>query len=288
VAVNRLHRLALAGAGEAGASEYTYYDAEAHELPVEVGKNGVERAASVTPGGRGGFHMDRRGTYDHRPNWLLHETDYKNQVLRSMKRMGDKLTVDSFSVLINDFLRALPESIVEEHGILLPLNRSTSYRWMLALGARRVTYVKSYYTDRHEAPDVVAYRNTYLDIVNTHIEPRLMHWVVMTSDEHREIKAQHADPTLFEDAGEYFDVNGQVMVCHHIDDAIIFADSEKYIPVCHPSVPKFTEKPAIGAWACKFNHAYDVCKCHLPSLMHMGHDESVFQSGFICVHLGCQ
>jgi hypothetical protein len=126
-------------------AEYTYYDAEAHELPIEVGKNGVERAASVTPGGKGGFHMDRRGTYEHRPNWLLHETDLKNKVLRSMKRMGDKLTVDSFTVLINDVLRTLPTTTLEEHRIELPLNRSTAYRWMLALGARRVTYVKSYY-----------------------------------------------------------------------------------------------------------------------------------------------
>jgi hypothetical protein len=125
----------------------------------------------------------------------------------------------------------------------------------------------------------VAYRKTYIDIVGTHIEPRLSHWVVVTADEHRAIRAQHADPTFFEEAGEYFDVNGQVMVCHHIDNAIIFADSQKYTPVSHPLVPTFTEKPAIGVWTCKFNHAYDVCKCHLPSLMHMGHDESVFQSG---------
>lgn len=260
-------------------SEYTYYDALAHELPVVDGKSGVARAATITPGGQGGFHMDRRGTYDHRPNWLLHETDYKNRILRSMKRMGDKLSVDAFSVLINDFLLTIEPSTLDEHGIVLPLNRSTAYRWMLALGARRVTYVKSYYTDRHEAPDVVAYRIAYIDVVNTHIEPRLLHWVVITCDEHRAIHAQHADPTFFEEAGEYFNVDGEVWVCHHVDDAIIFADSTKYTAACNPLVPKVTEKPAIDVWVCKFNHSYDVCKCHASSLMHFGHDESVFQSG---------
>ena len=70
-------------------SEYIYFDAVAHHLPVTEfeGPRGdalFGRAVMISPGGKGGFHMDRRGQFDHTPNWIFHETDLKLSCQRYM------------------------------------------------------------------------------------------------------------------------------------------------------------------------------------------------------------
>ena len=71
-------------------SEYRFFDAVAHDKPVvhsaklEEAEPLFGRALSITPGGRGGFHMDRRGKQDHRPNWIFYETDLKLQAQKFM------------------------------------------------------------------------------------------------------------------------------------------------------------------------------------------------------------
>ena len=60
-------------------SEYRFFDAVAHEYPVvAVDEESLfGRSVCITPGGRGGFHMDRRGQHDHRPNFIFNQTDLK-------------------------------------------------------------------------------------------------------------------------------------------------------------------------------------------------------------------
>ena len=67
--------------------EYKFFDACAHEYPVEALTTDklYGRATTVTPGGKGGFHMDRRGLYDHRPNFIFNQTDLKMQAQRYMR-----------------------------------------------------------------------------------------------------------------------------------------------------------------------------------------------------------
>ncbi len=50
-----------------------------HSAKPEEAEPLFGRALNITPGGRGGFHMDRRGLQDHRPNWIFYETDLKLQ-----------------------------------------------------------------------------------------------------------------------------------------------------------------------------------------------------------------
>jgi len=78
-------------------SEYMYFDAVANNMEV-THSQGIRarddeeplfgRALGITPGGKGGFHMDRRGQHDHNPNWIFHETDLKLKCQRYM--LGQK------------------------------------------------------------------------------------------------------------------------------------------------------------------------------------------------------
>ncbi len=68
-------------------AEYKFFDAVAQGFPTE----GVTedklcgRAKGMPPGGQGGFHMDRRGQCDHRPNFIFHQTDLKINAIRYMR-----------------------------------------------------------------------------------------------------------------------------------------------------------------------------------------------------------
>ncbi len=69
-------------------SEYRFFDAVAHEYPVvAVDEEALfGRSVCITPGGRGGFHMDRRGQHDHRPNFIFNETDLKIEAQQYMRK----------------------------------------------------------------------------------------------------------------------------------------------------------------------------------------------------------
>ena len=78
-------------------SEYMYFDAVAHNMEVTHSQGLRARddeeplyghALGITPGGKGGFHMDRRGQHDHNRNWIFYETDLKHKCQRYM--LGQK------------------------------------------------------------------------------------------------------------------------------------------------------------------------------------------------------
>ena len=69
-------------------SEYRFFDAVAHGCPVvAVDEEALfGRSVCITPGGKGGFHMDRRGQHDHRPNFIFNQTDLKIEAQQYMRK----------------------------------------------------------------------------------------------------------------------------------------------------------------------------------------------------------
>jgi hypothetical protein len=70
-------------------SEYKYFDAEAHNLPVTppLKDHLYGRAVSLPPGGKGGFHSDLRGSHTH-PHFLFNQPDLRAKVTTHMSKLG--------------------------------------------------------------------------------------------------------------------------------------------------------------------------------------------------------
>jgi hypothetical protein len=73
--------------------------------------------------------------------------------------MDKDLSVDRAVAWLDTAFRK-EEQLLDRTDVLsyLPLTRSTVYHWMRECGATYDEHVKSYYTDRHEADDVVGDR----------------------------------------------------------------------------------------------------------------------------------
>ena len=131
--------------------EYRFFDAAAHSEETEAveGEQVYGRAAYLTPGGKGGFHMDRRGQFDHRPNFIFHQTDLKIKAQMHMRKLEDALSVDTMVEYFNDLCMVPAASASEAHdkdllppgaaitaaqledmGVTLPIKRSTAWRWV--------------------------------------------------------------------------------------------------------------------------------------------------------------
>ena len=131
--------------------EYKFFDAAAHDQPTEVvgGEKVYGRAVFVTTGGKGGFHMDRRGQHDHRPNFIFHQTDLKIKAQMHMRKLGDGLSVDAMVEYFNDLCmvpaasaseahekdllppgEAITAAQLEDMGVTLPIKRTTAWRWV--------------------------------------------------------------------------------------------------------------------------------------------------------------
>ena len=67
-------------------SEYRYFDAVVNEYPVTESEKIFGHATHITPGGRGSFHMDLRGSHDHWPHFLYHQTDLKIEAQQYMRK----------------------------------------------------------------------------------------------------------------------------------------------------------------------------------------------------------
>ena len=148
-------------------SEYKYFDAVAHDEPVTHAEGPRDeeplfgRALGIPPGGKGGFHMDRRGQCDHNQHWIFHETDLKLKAQRFMLEQkgifwififyfffksissyafqliffSDALSVDRMAQYFTDVMLELPTD-ERDASIKLPVSHTTAWRWMHALGAR--------------------------------------------------------------------------------------------------------------------------------------------------------
>jgi hypothetical protein len=214
----------------------------------------------------------------------------------------DALSVDVMMIYFNDLMtiqdadkpanHLLKTSItakqIEDMGVSLPITRTTAWRWMHALGARRGLHRKCYYTDRHEDPDVKEYRKWYISSMNV-LEMRMYHWVIISCEEHETFRSELTKDGL--PNSDFPTPRKQLpgsWLLFHMDDLSIFDDVLKYPRVLHPdwtTLPLvegredwYREKPEEANWICHEGHSYATCLCHVGHLVHWGQDESCYHS----------
>lgn len=76
---------------------------------------------------------------------------------------------------------------LEDFGINMPFAHSTIHRWMIKCGARYYAAKQSHYTDHHDAPDTIKYRETvYIPTMNL-LSLRAAEWVTVNEESVTEI-----------------------------------------------------------------------------------------------------
>jgi hypothetical protein len=97
---------------------------------------------------------------------LIYEEDIAGHCRRFLKaQISDSLTARSFANWVNDKLH-----LVADLPRQLSISESTAIRWMHHLGMDYIRYSKGLYIDGHERPDVIAYRDAFLERMAEHSE----------------------------------------------------------------------------------------------------------------------
>ena len=97
---------------------------------------------------------------------LIYEEDIAGHCRRFLKaQIFDSLTARSFANWVTDKLH-----LVADLPRQLSISESTAIRWMHHLGMDYIRYSKGLYIDGHERPDVIAYRDAFLERMAEHSE----------------------------------------------------------------------------------------------------------------------
>lgn len=97
---------------------------------------------------------------------LIYEEDIAGHCRRFLKaQISDSLTARSFANWVIDKLH-----LVADLPRQLSISESTAIRWMHHLGMDYIRYSKGLYIDGHERPDVIAYRDAFLERMAEHSE----------------------------------------------------------------------------------------------------------------------
>ena len=95
---------------------------------------------------------------------LIYEEDIAGHCRRFLKtQISDSLTARSFANWVNDNLHLMADLPRQ-----LTISESTAIRWMHHLGMDYLRYSKGLYIDGHERPDVVTYRDAFLERMAEH------------------------------------------------------------------------------------------------------------------------
>ena len=77
--------------------------------------------------------------------------------------------------------------LLKEYTVKAP-SATTILKWIRYLGFSRGPFQKSYYVDKHEAPENVEHRSKFIDNYLTKLEPRMHRWVQLTIDKFESIQ----------------------------------------------------------------------------------------------------
>lgn len=126
------------------------------------------------------FRQDGRGKDS--PEWILDQMSgfgddgepetfavlFQKWCMANLKTLSIKSATE---YLTNILFKDVSPTLFSSWNIRFPISPSTAYTWMLRVGCERGHAQAGYYTDRHEAPDVVAYgKNTSVDQSNVSFE----------------------------------------------------------------------------------------------------------------------
>lgn len=235
----------------------------------------------------GYFSADSRGKLERA--WLLGEEDLLTRFTTYLKSLKRVTVHQAWQFVNNCLLR--PDKcgmsavdLHEKYGLSLPLSQNTERRWMKRAGCKYERATQTYYTDGHNKPDVVKYRD------ETHIEQlwrislRLPLWVQVeitptVEEQMPRLKAANNVWKLYE-----FEVDDRKFVEFHVDR---LAQAEGEGSGCLSGIrEKLGDEGGACSvrWnadfetnGCPVNHDPAVCKCMLKAY-HVGQDEACFKA----------
>ena len=131
---------------------------------------------SFKKSGYKGFQLDGRG--NSKRDFFLEEYNVVNSFKLFMKT-HKKLSVKACCKYLSDYIISKPEIYqnLESFHLKLPLNTTTVHRWMLRCGASYRKGKQTYYTDNHDTPENINYRNNVYIPKLTELSKRLPEWI---------------------------------------------------------------------------------------------------------------
>ena len=236
----------------------------------------------------GRFREDQRGK--HARDWILSEEDLQIALRNWVKANQHKLSVERVYKYVNEQLLAGDEHNIyfSKHNIKRPISMSTIHAWMGRLGCTYEHHHKTYYTDGHNRPDVVADRVAYTKLVDV-LSLRMPLWIQLPSAivpktvpkeeryEYMSLDMETEDGIRFQHQFTEF----------HVDWLGVDGDKDLFVefrnkPENLHGGARSVRFPAVGESKCLHNHArFDqaglpsVCRCHQP-IIEVGQDETTF------------
>jgi hypothetical protein len=224
----------------------------------------------------GFFLEDMTGKFER--EWIMNEEDLLFE-FQTWLKTTKRITVQKASKYLSYTLLAKEDlkSVLETYKLKLPIVDSTAHTWMLRAGAVYKSVEKTYYTDRHNAPDVVESRNTYISNLN-HLSLRMPLWfTVDVSKVSEEVAAKGYTFTQSGPEGdiEMVELHVDVLGRGKTDDSDLFVTARAAMGPDGGYRSVWFEEEA-GA-PCRVQHDPAVCKCALTAY-HMGQDESIYKA----------
>ena len=236
-----------------------------------------------------GFKEDLRGSFK-RDSFL--ETHNLVMHLKSYMKNTQTLSVEAcykFLVkLINDKLN---DKSIGGHDNILDVNkeisvsRATVQRWMVLYGARYDTVVKSYYTDNHNHPEIMKYRDTIYTPLRLKLMRRMPCWVEVRRDEAdahavsfalavRGLMASDTLPSYIKEGLECVRVHKDSLKEEEYIKYQLYSMEETGLPAMYLYHETTNGLPPDVECICR-GICRGTCKCHLP-VLHCGQDEAVY------------
>lgn len=130
---------------------------------------------------------------------------------------------------------------------------------MIKCGSKYDDYEQNYYTDRHEAGDVVDDRNNRYIPDMLKLQLRMPIWFPMKND-NGEVTSIHVDLLTDE---------------KHIEYRSRMLEEAKLPGLVYDNN---SSQLRIEDGKCLYNHPFGMCRCHMP-IYHIGQDEAIFKGG---------
>ena len=189
--------------------------------------------------------------------------------LTVMTRTTKWVTMESTRVFLNDELKRIADKEDEEgmhmrnfiqeraSNMTKGICRRTAYNWMVAAGMKYEEAKQMYYTDGYNCPDMIEYRNAYIDSMRKLALRQPLWTKTAERDEHGNVMG-------------YKDL--------HVDSlhSDVYLDMRATFPMGGQLHQYFAEYAATAKAYCQHGHSLDRCKCDLP-VWHEGQDESCYK-----------
>ena len=136
------------------------------------------------------------------------------------KRKEEIGEVDALSFDLN--------SLLQENGLKI-LNKRTIYNWLRRLGYKYKTNGKGFYTDGHERPETVKYREEFVKKYLNEYEMKCARWFQIKETDYQLWQNNNNKTEKFRSDGYKYEENGIIFLEFHVDDI----PREIYIRMCH-------------------------------------------------------